>query len=185
MQTPIVFEAPAAGKKYTLELAMFILFGFSIDLLGTFFLFISLEAKRHGTSLFPPDAAYDFLLLALTYGPFILSPIVILVGIRKTLREKSIYLATNGRELILRPEGMRISIALIDSYTRVKLRGAGQAYLDIAWEEVAEFTIQRKHYKIDRRRGETIHVIRKHFRLRETELLEWIEPKLSRPTVKA
>lgn len=181
MQNAETFAAPQAGNKYTLEIIMYALFGASIDLLGGFFLFLSMEAKRHGSSLFPPDAAYDFLLLCLTYGPFILSPIVILVGFRKTMREKAIYLPTNGRELIIMPDGMRVSIALLEGHIRTKLRKAGQSYLDIAWEEISEVSLERGYYKFDRRRGESIHVIRKHFKAREAELLGHIEPKIARP----
>lgn len=184
-----VFEAPQIGRKYIVESILYSVLGALIVFLGVFIWMLSREAIGQGTMLFPNDPGFDYLLLALIFGPFAIGPLVALIHLRNTAREKYLYTLTNGRELVVTPESLRVSIGLIEGPLRAKLRTAGQAYLVVKWSEISEVKMTKRHFEIACYRAEAVRVTRKSFQEKpepkEEALLATLTTYLPRPIVRS
>lgn len=185
MRHESVFDAPLIVRKYTVAAITFIALGGAIMCLGVLIWILSREAVGHGTTLFPTDPGFEYVLTALIFGPFVVGPVVTFLHLRRTAREKYLYMMTNGRELVVSDEKLKASIGLIAGSSRAKLRRLGNSYLILKWSEIEQFEILPRHYRVSRFKQEPIFITRKPFFEREDELTTILATYLPRPLTRA
>jgi hypothetical protein len=192
-----VFSVEDCGRKYRVETWLWFALGATILGFGGFFLMLKLMSRHIRAPLYPPNLFFDLFFFLLTYGPFVIAPVVVFLAVSRTREETRLYESTRGSELIVSDTNLRVSIALFEGEERRNLRAAARPYFEADWTEIASFTVDPARYKAGQRatsppyyiialqgsRRDKVYILRGGFFGRERELLELIQQRLSSPIV--
>jgi len=111
----------------------------------------------------------------------------------KISAERTLYLKTKGRELVLTAQELRCSIGLIERFspTVARMRLQKQEYLNVSWKDILKFRVEKvirgsppdllRLYTLNMGSLGTVSIVRSHFVMREVDVLREFRKRLNVP----